>query len=265
MEHTIVRNAYRMDRRKLQVWNYQREDLECLVRYSSITRVRDGLVQFTDISPDHMENVILEQIEYFQTIGTGFEWKVYGSDQPPELKDRLLKLGFEEGDPESLMVCETAGFIPNDHKAMGDIEVRRIRDVTELDELMDLQELVWSRDFAWLLPELRSMWAHADFYSAYKGNTIIGSGWINYPHGSQFAEIHGGAVLPEFRGRGVYSVLLENRMSDAHKRGIKWVAVDASRMSKPILKKKGFESIDWTCPYTWKSGSAGQELRLGKG
>lgn len=43
-------------------------------------------------------------------MNVGFEWKAYGSDEPESLKERLLEAGFEEGEPESLMVYELSKF-----------------------------------------------------------------------------------------------------------------------------------------------------------
>ncbi len=78
-----------------------------------------------------------------------------------------------------------------------------------------------------------------------------GVGWIEYGPGTAFAELHGGSVLPEFRGRVVYSRLLEIRLRDASERRFAWLTVDAAPMSRPILEAKGFERLDVTWPMAW--------------
>ena len=135
-----------------------------------------------------------------------------------------------------------------------DVEVLRINDDAGLDEIVDIQEQVWSRSFGWLLDGLREMWDRASFYAAYEQGRLVGTGWIEYPEASQFAELHGGAVLPEFRGRGIYSRLFESRLIDALEWGARWVAVDAAPMSRPILEVKGFRRLDATYPMTWSFG-----------
>jgi GNAT superfamily N-acetyltransferase len=70
---------------------------------------------------------------------------------------------------------------------------------------------------------------------------------VDLAPGSSFADLHGGCVLPDARGRGLYTRLLEARASIACARGYGWLAVDAAPMSRPILERKGFAPV---CP-TW--------------
>ena len=80
------------------------------------------------------------------------------------------------------------------------------------------------------------------------GDRVVGSGWIDFSPGSPFAQMHGGAVLEPYRGRGVYSRLFERRLEEAKARGVPWIAVDAAPMSRPILEKKGFRFVCHTYP-----------------
>ncbi len=181
----------------------------------------------------------------------GFEWKVYDSDEPESLRAALLDAGFAEGEPELLMAYEVANFRPADKKAADGIEIRRINDMDALEQVVDMQQRIWNRSFAWLLAQLRGAWEQSSFFAAYEQRRLVGTGWIEYPRRSQFAELHGGAVLPNFRRRGVYSRLFESRMIDARERGVNWVAVEAAPMSRPILEAKRFEKLDATYPLVW--------------
>lgn len=54
------------------------------------------------------------------------------------------------------------------------------------------------------------------------------------------ARLWGTAVVPEFRGRGVYRALVHARMEDARARGAKLALVHARPTSSPILQRLGF-------------------------
>jgi GNAT superfamily N-acetyltransferase len=55
------------------------------------------------------------------------------------------------------------------------------------------------------------------------------------------ARFWGTAVIPEFRGRGVYRALVHARMTDAKARGARLALVHArEKTSSPILQRLGF-------------------------
>jgi GNAT superfamily N-acetyltransferase len=61
--------------------------------------------------------------------------------------------------------------------------------------------------------------------------------------GAAGVNLFGGTVLPEARGRGVYSSLVRARWDMAVGRGTPALTVQAGRMSKPILERLGFEFV----------------------
>ena len=251
-----ILEQYRCERRLLEIPDFRREDFGTVVRYSPIRQDAEGIVCFTKLPADELGNEIQRHIAHFDSIDIGFEWKVYGSDEPKSLRDKLVDAGFEQGEPELLMIYEVARFRSTPRFGMDGIEVRRIEDIRMLKPIAEFQELIWGRSFAWLFDRLRSIWNQCTFLSAYDNRRLVGTGWIEYPKASQFAELHGGAVLPAYRGRGIYSQLFQTRMADALERGLKWVAVDAAPMSRPILEAKGFERLDTTYPMTWARRAA---------
>jgi GNAT superfamily N-acetyltransferase len=255
IERASVMQLYRRERRALQIPHYRREDLGTVVRYTPVERDADGVVCFTRVPESELREEIERHIAHFGAAGIGFEWKVYGSDEPASLRARLREAGFEEGEPESLMVYDLRELDTAPSVEGAGIELRRIDVADALVEIVGLQERVWSKSFGWLLDALRAMWNRASFYGAYGQGRLVGAGWIEYPEASRFAELHGGAVLPEWRGRGVYSRLLKSRMVDALHTRARWVAVDAAPMSRPILERKGFQQLDRTYPMTWSRNS----------
>ena len=242
--------VYRRERRTLELPNFVREDLGTVVRYTPVHCNADGIVCFASLSAGDVVEEIRRHIAHFQAMGVGFEWKVYDSDEPEGLRASLLEAGFVEGDPEALLVYDVASFRPEGRPADG-VEVRRVEDIALIQSLVAFQEHIWRRSFEWLVDQLRAEWDRMAFFAAYAQHRLVGTGWISYPAGSQFADLHGGAVQPEFRGRGIYSRLFERRMIDARERGIHWIAVDAAPMSRPILQAKGFQKLDATYPLVW--------------
>lgn len=235
----------------MELPNFLREDLGTVVRYSPLQPGADGLVFLTNLRATELDGEIQRHVSHFQAMGVGFEWKVYGSDEPKCLTAKLLEVGFAQGEREALMIYEVSSFGPTGGAGLAGIDVRKVNDLSGLKQIVDLQERIWGRPFGWLLDQLRSTWDHTSFYAAYAQDRIVGSGWIEYPKGSQFPELHGGAVLPDFRGTGIYSRLFESRVLEAVAAGVKWIAVDASPMSRPILQARGFQTLDTTCPMTW--------------
>ena len=66
-----------------------------------------------------------------------------------------------------------------------------------------------------------------------------------------FASLYGGATLPEWRSRGIYRALVAARARLAAARGVRYLLVDASDDSRPILERLGFVVIGTTTPFQW--------------
>jgi GNAT superfamily N-acetyltransferase len=62
--------------------------------------------------------------------------------------------------------------------------------------------------------------------------------------GDAGANLFGGGVLADARGRGVYRALVNARWNLAVQRGTPALTVQAGRMSRPVLERLGFEFID---------------------
>jgi GNAT superfamily N-acetyltransferase len=59
------------------------------------------------------------------------------------------------------------------------------------------------------------------------------------------AIINGGAVLDRFRGRGVYTAMVVERLRIAREAGAAGLSVWGGPMSAPILERLGFEKVGW--------------------
>ena len=65
------------------------------------------------------------------------------------------------------------------------------------------------------------------------------------------AYLGGSGVLPEVRGRQVYSTLLRRRLEEARARGYHVAAINAEPMSRPIVAKYGFKEYARSYIYGW--------------
>ncbi len=67
--------------------------------------------------------------------------------------------------------------------------------------------------------------------------------------GTSFAGLWGGGTVEAWRGRGLYRALVAHRARVAAAHGYRYLQVDASPMSRPILERLGFHALTTTTPY----------------
>ena len=79
----------------------------------------------------------------------------------------------------------------------------------------------------------------------------MSAAWLVMRPGSAFAGLWGGSTLKSHRGRGIYRALVARRAAIAGARGIRYLQVDASDDSRPILERLGFLALTTTTPYVW--------------
>lgn len=232
----------------------RREIFPNLVRQVPTEAGTDGFVAYTSLDATDVDDVIRDQIAFFEQIGADFEWKLYDYDTPPDLKERLAAHGFEIGEPESLMI------LPLDNAPAALLapltqDVRRLTDPLELEHIRSIKEAVWQGDSEDLIGYLCLMMTQSpermSFYLAYADERSVSCGWIHFPPTGQFASLWGGSTLPEYRGRGLYTALLAARVQEAIRRGFRYLTIDASPMSRPIVERFGFVYVATTYPCQW--------------
>ena len=83
------------------------------------------------------------------------------------------------------------------------------------------------------------------------GDEPVCAARVEFLPGTEFAGLWGGGTLPQWRRRGIYRALVRYRAELAARRGYKYLTVDASEDSRPILEKVGFTRLAITTPYIW--------------
>jgi ribosomal protein S18 acetylase RimI-like enzyme len=89
--------------------------------------------------------------------------------------------------------------------------------------------------------------------TAEAGGEVVSAAWLLFfqPGADSFARLLGGSTLPQWRGRGIYRALVAARAQRAAARSVKYLQVDASDDSAPILRRLGFRPVTTTTAYVW--------------
>lgn len=217
----------------------------------------EGMIIHSRLTSGNADRVIQEQIHRFEAIGQDFEWKTYAHDTPPDLGTRLAAHGFEAEEPEALLVLDIAT-APAALLQPVTQDIRHITDPARLEAIDRIQASVWGesdpRHLAALRDDLIQDPAHLSIYVAYADDLPVAYGRITYHDRNPFAGLWGGSTLKAYRGRGFYTALLAVRLQEAKARGVRFLAIDASPMSRPIVEKHGFQFLTMTQPFKWHCG-----------
>jgi len=215
----------------------------------------ESCVIYSTLDEAVADAVIAEQVAYFKALGHIVEWKLYSHDRPADLAERLRARGFEPDEREALMILDLAT-LPVLPPEPADVEVRQVTDPDNLDDVVAVKNAVWQSDDDWIqrmiAEEMRLAPDNIRVYVAYADGIPASTAWIRFTPRSRFASLWGGSTLPAYRKRGLYTALLTKRLHDAQDRGVSYVTIDASPMSRPIVERYGFRLASDTTPYLLK-------------
>jgi GNAT superfamily N-acetyltransferase len=227
-----------------------------IVRWSMAGGAGWSGVVWSDLEADSADAVIAEQVAYFAGRGERFEWKLYSYDRPPDLGDRLTAAGFIAEDAEALVVAD-AGKIARHEGADGaladDVRLVQVTDEAGVELMIDVADRVFGPDPKLrrsLMEQLRNSPEFNVLVLAMAGDTPVCSARVSFD-ATDFAGLWGGGTLPEWRGRGIYRAMVGYRARLAAARGYRYLQVDASPQSRPILERLGFTCLAMTTPYVW--------------
>lgn len=180
--------------------------------------------------------------------------KTRAHDLPANIPERLLAAGFVPEETETVMVAETAQLITKVNLPSG-VTITTVNERAAFDQIAELQSEVWGGDFSWLVTDFldRKAAAPGDLVVlvAEMGGRIVSAAWLVFADAGDFAGLWGGSTLTEWRGQGIYKALVALGARAALERGVKYLQVDASDDSKPILQRLGFLPLTTTTPYVW--------------
>ncbi|HEY8789586.1 MAG TPA: GNAT family N-acetyltransferase [Actinopolymorphaceae bacterium] len=209
-------------------------------------------VTWSDLDDATADAAIAAQIARFGRIARSWEWKYYSYDAPMDLPARLVAAGFGAEPAEALLVAE----IPDldlDTTAPPGIELRPVVDEHDADALVSVGDEVFGADHAAIGRHILAGVAQSpptiEAVVAWARITPVSAARVECNAGTDFAGLSGGGTLPSWRGRGVFRSLVAHRAALAAARGFRYLQVDASSDSRPILKRLGFVQLANTTPF----------------
>ena len=212
-----------------------------------------NFVSFTFANESKLHQVIHQELEYFRPLEQPFTWKVYDHDFLPNLKEELVTHGFApDDDPAAVMVLDVRKKSAPTQSVQADI--RRIDTPTGLKDIIYVLDKVWGGHNTWVNNRLGAhlqIPGYLSVYAAYVDNQPASIAWTYFPQG-QFATLFAGSTIPEYRKQGLYTSLLERRITEIRERGYRYAVVEAGAMSKPIVAKHGFQHLTTVYDYEWK-------------
>jgi GNAT superfamily N-acetyltransferase len=201
-----------------------------------------------------LDALIARQRDYFAARGEAVEWKTYDYDEPADLPDRLRAAGFAPEDPETLVVAPASAIAAEPMLPEG-VVLRQVTADADMHRIGAMESEVWQTDrdrtASRLIREVAAAPGDYLVLTAEAAGRVVAAGWLEMRPGSDFAGLWGGATLREWRGRGIYRALVARRAQLAAARGVRYLQVDASADSAPILRRLGFQPLAVTTPYVW--------------
>ncbi|TQK51662.1 acetyltransferase (GNAT) family protein [Streptomyces sp. SLBN-118] len=219
----------------------------------------NGIV-WSGLDPATADTAIARQVRYFTALGRDFEWKLYGYDQPHDLGTRLRAAGFTPGPEETVMVAETRD-LPTAVQLPDGIRLETVTDAAGVELLVDVHEQAFGAGGARLREQLIAQLAQTPdtvlMTVAMAGDRPVCGARMELHPGTGFAGLWGGGTVADWRGRGIYRALIAHRARVAAANGCRFLQVDASDQSRPILQRLGFAALSTTTPYVYET-SAGR-------
>jgi GNAT superfamily N-acetyltransferase len=210
-----------------------------------------------------VDALIARQRDFFAAKGQAVEWKLRGHDLPADLPERLRAAGFEPEEQETVLIAESADIVERlrGRESVDGITIRRTEDLVDFERIATMESIVWNDDWSWLADDLVRRQAtelcdvfvaEADAEAEADGDgEVVSAAWAVYKEGTEFTGLWGGSTLAEWRGRGIYKALVAVRAARAVELGYKYLQVDASDNSSPILQRLGFVAVTTTTPWVY--------------
>ncbi|HTZ43736.1 MAG TPA: GNAT family N-acetyltransferase [Jatrophihabitans sp.] len=222
-----------------------------LVRVSGGFRGFVGYRSLAGLTGAEVEALIARAVAHFGARGEAFEWKWHAHDEPADLPDRLAAHGFVPEELETVLIGRAERL--TDGSPVPGVEIRELTEPADFHRIGRLQSEVWGADWSWLAEDLlarRAVEGDAlPVFGALAGAELVSAGWLNLTPGTEFGGLWGGSTLAGWRGRGIYRALVAVRARRAVERGYRYLQVDASPDSEPILRRLGLVAVTTTRPY----------------
>ncbi|MCP2259330.1 Acetyltransferase (GNAT) domain-containing protein [Streptoalloteichus tenebrarius] len=203
-----------------------------------------------------LDALIARQRDFFAARGEAVEWKTRGHDRPADLPRRLVAAGFVAEQRETVLVGEAERLAEAPLSPPEGVTVREAVSASDMERIAETVSEVWAEDRSWLAAELtdrvvRNGDGRTVVVVAEAAGRVVSSARLEFEPGTDFAGLWGGSTLAAWRGRGIYRALVTYRARLAVARKTRYLQVDATEDSRPILERMGFVAVTTTTPYVW--------------
>lgn len=207
-----------------------------------------------------LDDFIAAQRDHFAALGHAVEWKHHGHDRPADLPRRLAAAGFVPDERETVLVGPVEALRASTPALPEGVRLREITSREDLARMAAMEEAVWGSDHGWLPDALaREIAGPGDpcvvvvaETDAADGGEMLCAAWVRFHDGTDFASLWGGSTLPAWRGRGIYRATVAHRARLPAARGHRYIQVDATDDSRPILTRLGLVAVATTTSYVWQ-------------
>jgi hypothetical protein len=227
-----------------------------LLRY--VGGANGGFIDYRDLGGlegAELDELIARQVRVFAERGERFEWKLHAHDLPADLARRLRAAGFVPEETETVVVAPVAS-IAGEPRLPDGMQLREVSERADLDRIAAMEEAVWGDGSrGWLADSLEGERAvdpeALTIVVAEADGVVVSAAWVRFARDTEFATLWGGSTLAAWRGRGLYRSIVSYRANLAGARGFRYLQVDASANSRPILERLGFVAVTATTPFIW--------------
>jgi hypothetical protein len=222
--------------------------------YPSDPATPGAMVESPEGLGEDSDTLVARQREFFAGRGQQVEWKTYSYDDPADLGRRLAEAGFTAQMEEALVLGELAPLAGQDVALPAGV---RLRDITadDLPAVAAFNDAVWGPGQSWVTERHFAALAAAPdltqgcLVERLSDGLVLTASWVRLTPDTDFCGLWGGSTLPEWRRRGLYRATVAHRARAAVERGYRYVRVDASPNSRPILQRLGLRQVATTTPY----------------
>lgn len=214
-------------------------------------------VLWSDLDQATADGAIRAQVRYFTALRREFEWKTYAHDRPGDLGKRLESAGFTSEPQEAVMVAPVRDLFTDAALPEG-IRLCPVTDAAGVDLVADVHEQAFGTSGARLRQRLLDQLAQKSetlsMVVAMAGDLPVCAARMELNPGTDFAGLWGGGTVAAWRGKGIYRALVSLRARTAADLGYRYLQVDATDQSRPILQRLGFTVLSTTTPYVYLPG-----------
>lgn len=203
----------------------------------------------SDLDEATADAAITAHVRRFAALGRAWEWKHYSYDRPADLADRLRRNGFTAEPAEALLVA-AVDELPTEVVLPAGAEIVPVTDIGTAEQYVKVHNEVFGGDHAPVGRRLLADRENRRGFVVTVAGRAVSAARVEFHHGTDFASLWGGGTLTEWRGRGLFKALVAHRAGLAAERGFRYLQVDASDDSSPILRRLGFVRLATTTPFT---------------